>query len=286
MLDSIVDSFFPFLEEIEKEVMIIEDMAFSDDPINPSLPLPLPPTPKPDFKDAEDSSRDSTLADVEQGPLREKVLQQDEKARDEKLHVVFGEPSLRRRSDSGRLPIAFLPVRLALRRFRRRTRKFFRRIMYKIFPWFDPRRSARPDISAREGTGAAAALRRMARTRRLVTNLTRLLATKADVVARVQKRLMSQAHGDPISLAGGGASGQDLAGAFGIPSGPMSAGLSAGGAMGISKSRDAAKVAIYYGDVQGILSLYIDGLDITQSMSVTQIISLQCTTLWLTMSTC
>lgn len=41
------------------------------------------------------------------------------------------------------------------------------------------------------GDPTAVTLRRMARTRRLVTSLTRLLATKSEVVAQIQKRLLT-----------------------------------------------------------------------------------------------
>lgn len=252
-----MDSFFPFIEEIEKEVMVVEDLAFSDDPAHPRpLPPPMPPTPKPEPKVMEGSPGSSTIADPEKDVPQEQVSPED-KPIVEKPHVAFGEPSLMpTRGPRPALRFSLLPFRLTLRRLRRRVRKLLRRALLKLFPWFDPRRAAaRSLVSAGEGTGAAAALRRMARTRRLVTNLTRLLATKADVVARVQKRLFSQAHGDPVGLGGGGVSGTDVvAAALGGPTGPTSAG-SLGGDMGVlengSKSKDAAKVAIYYGDVQG-----------------------------------
>lgn len=56
LLDSIVDSFFPFSDEIEKEVMAIEKLVYSDSnglgdtPIKlDSLPLPSPQTEKEDL---------------------------------------------------------------------------------------------------------------------------------------------------------------------------------------------------------------------------------------------
>jgi len=44
------------------------------------------------------------------------------------------------------------------------------------------------------GDPTALTLRRMARTRRLVTSLTRLLATKSEVVAQIRKRLLTSGH--------------------------------------------------------------------------------------------
>jgi len=49
-------------------------------------------------------------------------------------------------------------------------------------------------------SGAEVTLRRMAKTRRLVTTLTRLLATKSDVVSQVQKRLLSGAEDVDVAI--------------------------------------------------------------------------------------
>lgn len=257
MLDSIVDSFFPFLEEIEKEVMVIENMAFSEDPVN-AAPPPPPPMRDPDEKPAQNSPGSFTVGDSLKTSLPKDLSPPPERPPEEKPHVIFTGPSTGAKDQRATVRLPLLPMRLALRRLRRRMRKFARRAILKVFPWFDPQRPTKSCISAGEGTGAGAALRRMARTRRLVTNLTRLLATKADVVSRMQKRLLSQAHGDPAGLAGGGLSGTN-AGVTGAPNrhgladileGRESASLGDG-----ARSRGAAKIAIYYGDVQGITSL-------------------------------
>jgi len=68
---------------------------------------------------------------------------------------------------------------------------FFRRLKRSIFSiWI----SLSLSFALRKSAGNSATvskLRRMARTRRLVTSLTRLLATKAEVVAQIRKRLLS-----------------------------------------------------------------------------------------------
>ncbi|KAG7450560.1 uncharacterized protein BT62DRAFT_927845 [Guyanagaster necrorhizus] len=157
LLDSIVDSFFPFLEEIEKEVVAIEELVFSLRPgarhdFNPSLveqvnnPTPL-------------SSVTVHGVDKEKEQLSEKPLQQE----DLSLQTRFFLPR-------PPLPILF-----------RRIKRLFRQRRKQTFT-MDTSSSLSPTTST---------LRRMAKARRLVTSLTRLLASKADVVLQIRKRLLS-----------------------------------------------------------------------------------------------
>lgn len=229
--------------------MVIENMAFSYDPTRVIQPTPPPPPAKKGDPSVEDGQGDSTLADMEKAatPFLEKIV-------DEKPHVAFAGASTERGGGRAKFTLPVPPLRLTLRRLRRRVRKFAWRTFTQLFPWFDSRRPARPGVGAGAETGSGAALRRMARVRRLVTSLTRLLATKSDVVARVQKRLLSQAHGEPVGLSGSGPSGSD-AGLLAAANGPGSAGASAGAesnALGNgARSKEAVEVAMYYGDVQG-----------------------------------
>jgi magnesium transporter len=119
------------------------------------------------------------------------------------------------------------------------------------------------------GTSAGRTLRRMARTRRLVTSLSRLLATKSEVVARMQKRLLQvtaeelAARREPTPLqppmmnagptvAQINADGLDggLPAASGVSAIPIY-GTPSGEGKGKERRSEADDIAIYYGDVQG-----------------------------------
>ncbi|KAK0245375.1 hypothetical protein EDD85DRAFT_800728 [Armillaria nabsnona] len=154
LLDSFVDSFFPFLEEIEKEVVAIEELVFSLHPgarhdfhqsLTEQLDIPSPP-----------SSVIVYGADEEKEQLSEKLLQQS-------LQTRFSLPR-------PPLPIVFRRIKRLFRRRRKQT-------------------SSSELSNATSPTTST--LRRMAKARRLVTSLTRLLASKADVVLQIRKRLLS-----------------------------------------------------------------------------------------------
>ncbi|KAK0506491.1 hypothetical protein EDD18DRAFT_1123644 [Armillaria luteobubalina] len=154
LLDSFVDSFFPFLEEIEKEVVAIEELVFSSSPgarydFHQSLKeqVDIPSSP---------SSVTVDGVDEEKEQFSEKPLQQ----------------SLRTRFSLPRppLPIVF-----------RRIRRLFRQ----------RRKQTSPSEISVSTSPTASTLRRMAKARRLVTSLTRLLASKAEVVLQIRKRLLS-----------------------------------------------------------------------------------------------
>jgi hypothetical protein len=106
----------------------------------------------------------------------------------------------------------------------------------------------------------------MGRTRRLVTTLSRLLATKSDVVARVQKRLLTQVQGElataPTAMAITGSHAGEI-GAIPLV-GTRGANQSDGQpVLDTTGRREAAEVAIYYGDVQGVWELdHCDSLKI------------------------
>ncbi|KAK0456915.1 hypothetical protein EV421DRAFT_1755582 [Armillaria borealis] len=154
LLDSFVDSFFPFLEEIEKEVVAIEELVFSLHPgarhdfhqsLTEQVDIPSPP-----------SSVMVHGFDEEKEQYSEKPLQQS-------LQTRFSLPR-------PPLPIVFRRIKRLFRRRRKQTSSS------------EISNSMSPTTST---------LRRMAKARRLVTSLTRLLASKADVVLQIRKRLLS-----------------------------------------------------------------------------------------------
>ncbi|SJL05262.1 uncharacterized protein ARMOST_08628 [Armillaria ostoyae] len=154
LLDSFVDSFFPFLEEIEKEVVAIEELVFSLHPgarhdfhqsLTEQVDIPSPP-----------SSVTVHGVDEEKEQFSEKPLQQS-------LQTRFSLPR-------PPLPIVFRRIKRLFRRRRKQTSSS------------EISNSTSPTTST---------LRRMAKARRLVTSLTRLLASKADVVLQIRKRLLS-----------------------------------------------------------------------------------------------
>lgn len=180
-----VDSFFPFLEEIDEEVAAIEDLVFSygekatnsqETLVNSSEEKVDSPPPLPTNDVSEKDS--SLLTFSEKLPLEKGSLK--------KTRFAVGRTPL---------PLLF-----------RRLRRF---VLSKTHP----------QKSEEQGTPSPTllTLRRMAKARRLVTSLTRLLAVKSDVVLQIRKRLLIANMGSH------------------------------------DKSNEASDIAIYMGDVHGTL---------------------------------
>ncbi|KAI0257100.1 hypothetical protein BJV78DRAFT_1116661 [Lactifluus subvellereus] len=183
ILDSVVDSFFPFVEEIEEQVTAIEAVVYNEDsPVStiPSTPL--------------------ALARALKGPPSEEKALSPPFSVDEKQAFVRDVASVRAAQTQFSLP------RLTFGLMWWRMRRAFSRFVGLCL------RRRPHDVKAKPiFTRASLGLWRMARTRRLVTSVARVLATKPEVVAGIRKRLLT------------------------------SDGLAA---------RDDAEVAIYFGDVQ------------------------------------
>jgi len=195
-LDSIVDSFFPFLEEIEKEVMAIDNIVYSG---NTNQVLPEAPpidlvkgSPVSAIFDEELKAEKTNSSESTAVPRFSEQYTPAEKLRESYRH--------RPRFAAPRLTIPLL--------FRRAKR-------YVGGLWKGYWTRAEPAPSATQLT-----LRRMARTRKLVTVLGRLLATKSDVVTQIRKRLMRTAV--------------------------------SGGNEANSQTAEELEIAIYMGDVQGL----------------------------------
>lgn len=192
ILDSIVDSFFPFVEEIEKEVIAIESVVYNED--SPGSTVTVPSV-------SLGRARASRLLTSEDKALPSNSLA------DEKQLFFRDVASIRTAKTQFSLP------RLTFGLMLRRMRRAFLRFVGLFKPSRSKPRSVEPSFSR-----AYFDLRRMARTRRLVTTVARVLATKPEVVAGIRKRLMT---GDRL-VAG-----------------------------------DDAEVGIYFGDVQGQLDFFV-----------------------------
>ncbi|KAF7985342.1 hypothetical protein HWV62_6551 [Athelia sp. TMB] len=203
ILDSVVDSFFPFLEEVEKEVLEVEDIVFSEDP-----------------RTTQVSELQPTMSSVvEQQSLSEKASTIKQPAESEKLPVAMDEKLVPQNSAKTRFSFPRPTPSLILRRLKRAVQSISISISLTI--------TVTTQRAPSNSTNTT--LRRMARTRRLVTSLTRLLATKSEVVAQIRKRLLMAGH----SGLGNGA-GKD----------------------------DDIEVAIYMGDVQGMTTLHTSSISL------------------------
>ncbi|KAI6162156.1 hypothetical protein EDD17DRAFT_1776989 [Pisolithus thermaeus] len=132
LLDSVVDSFFPILRVIEREVATVEAILF------------------PDGNKVESSSISCN----------------------EKIEIVAGEGS-----------------RLSVPRFT--VPSVFHHLKQKIVLFLQRTFSIPKAQLVSSQAATITTLRRIARTRRLVTSLTRLLASKSEVVSRISKRYLS-----------------------------------------------------------------------------------------------
>lgn len=162
ILDSIVDSFFPYLEEIGKEVMAIEELVL--DPMKSDV-MTVPSIAGPESEKSLKRSSSQTITE-------------------EKLHspvpitetLSMTEKTLR--SDGGVRPRFAAPhwtLPLIFRRVRR----------YLTKRWNRP-----PSAQEAPPSATTLTLRRMARARKLVTSLSRLLASKSEVITQIRKRLL------------------------------------------------------------------------------------------------
>ncbi|RXW22929.1 hypothetical protein EST38_g2939 [Candolleomyces aberdarensis] len=194
ILDSIVDAFFPVLTEIEKEVMNIDRLVYIDEEEEDAAST---------LNEKEQSSSASSLtikADSEAELAKSKSpLSQEEKPTLERADTLEG--SIRPH---------FKPPRPTLRLLFRHARRAVARFWSRLW-------AAKPESRINPRT---LTLRRMAKTRKLVTLLGRLLTSKADVVSQFRKRLLQQSG--QASLGNGGTKGEEL------------------------------EIAMYMGDVQGI----------------------------------
>lgn len=180
------------MEEVEKEVIEVEDLVFSG-----GFDRPQPTKIEPQ------SSITKLPPKLDQAEVEEKHNPT------EKLVNYVGEkyhPSHNIDTVKTRFSLPRPTITLFFRRLKRTMSSFSASISVTV------------EVQRTADNSTATTLRRMARTRRLVTSLTRLLATKSEVVAQIRKRLLTSNH----SGLGNGA-GKD----------------------------DDMEVAIYMGDVQG-----------------------------------
>jgi len=183
------------LEEVEKEVVKVEEMVFSIGHETGQVPKPQSYVTVPKVSPQTDTHMTETKAH----PFEKPDTLVDEKPRP---HPSTANAVRTRFS----LPRPTIP--LFFRRFKRAISSVRTSVSFS----FELRKSA-------GGSTTTSKLRRMARTRKLVTSLTRLLASKSEVVAQIRKRLLTTGQ----SGLGNGA-GKD----------------------------DDVEVAIYMGDVQGM----------------------------------
>jgi magnesium transporter len=153
ILDSVVDSFFPFLKEIEQQVLAVEALVFSSN-------------------DVSHISSTNTLNDLIHMPGDNQCDSNVEKLPDT-LSKEMGEtpPILNRGLSLSRFtqPLLFRRLKCRLQNLRNA---------------FATTREAKTQVTTTN------TLLRMARARRLVTSLTRLLATKSEVISQIRKRFL------------------------------------------------------------------------------------------------
>lgn len=161
-----MDAFFPYVSEIEEEIIAAENTVFSDsnDYTDSAAPQPIHKPHKLPAKQQEKAqSVLSTLASDEKGLSVKEVMS----VKTTKTRFSLPRPTFA----------------LSYRRWKRTIHRLLSKSL--------PRSIAAADAAVSSTT---VALRRMARTRRLVTTLSRVLVAKSEVVARLQKRLGDFGH--------------------------------------------------------------------------------------------
>ncbi|KAI6047669.1 hypothetical protein EDC04DRAFT_10472 [Pisolithus marmoratus] len=165
LLDSVVDSFFPILREIEKEVAAVEDILF------------------PNGRCANNTSVGTSTTST--STVEKEKVEAPSISCAEKIEITTGEGS---RISAPRFTFA-----LTFRHLKRKIIIFLESIFSSHKAQFVPSQAA-----------TTLTLRRITRTRRLVTSLTRLLASKSEVVSRIRKRYLNGitvAQSDDVEIA-------------------------------------------------------------------------------------
>ncbi|CAG7851537.1 SubName: Full=Related to MNR2-Manganese resistance protein {ECO:0000313/EMBL:CCA67453.1} [Serendipita indica DSM 11827] len=160
VMDSIVDAFFPVLNEIEKEVERVEELVTGLD----------------EQKDTEHLAIDSP-----EGGSSETALNGESNASPD-AEKKGSSPDLVEEKDATR------HIKLSARSRRRGMWKQVRRVLVWCWQRIRRKKTLEDSTLARD----MRRLRRMTATRRLVTTLGRLLSSKYEVVAQVRKRLAGQ----------------------------------------------------------------------------------------------
>ncbi|KLO17038.1 hypothetical protein SCHPADRAFT_822110 [Schizopora paradoxa] len=172
ILDSIVDTFFPVLNVIEKEVKVLDTLVSGETRAEDSQPEPIPTDHTPNRQRVENTSEEKKKSE---GSERVGADEKEAAAISEKPVVRSDSPKI-----SFRLSSAPFFSSLSFHR----TRKWIHRA-------FRPSRSVKTDKDEdQEYSPTYATLLRMASARRMVTSLTRLLSSKSEVVAQIRKRLL------------------------------------------------------------------------------------------------
>jgi len=157
ILDSIVDAFFPYLEDVEKEVLRMEDLVFSEGELTQNddaktAGAGLSTHPQPVSLDLEKVDREIPKEKSEHSPEAPR-----------KVFSIF-----RLFPGLGRIG---------------QSRHFIQSLLESMSL-----------VRGSKSISTAITLRRLAKTRRLVTSLTRLLATKSEIIAQIRKRLLTSNH--------------------------------------------------------------------------------------------
>ncbi|KAI0692787.1 hypothetical protein BC835DRAFT_1277026 [Cytidiella melzeri] len=165
IMDSIVDSFFPVLEQVEKEMLHLETVMFSDE---------IQVTQSPNA--AKEQGQEEPLANQCSDPSTV-VSPSSSFDKDEK------------KLTSEKVTTSALRTQFVIPRSRilslRYTKDVFRRFSSVV-----PRFNVKVNQAQRGEHATHNTVLRIALVRRLVTSLSRILATKSEVVAQVKKRLL------------------------------------------------------------------------------------------------
>lgn len=172
LLDSVVDSFFPILREVKKDVAAIETILFGNGELTETT-----------------FSAGSGSFDAERstGTVAEK--EEEASSPCSQIEKVEATPEV----VGPRFSMPRLTMPLVFRRLKRRAKHF----LQDVFSTSKTR-----NTSVRAATSIT--FRRMARMRRLVTSLTRLLASKSELVSQIRKRYLSNGkvvHDESVEIA-------------------------------------------------------------------------------------
>ena len=177
ILDSVVDSFFPFVAQIDREVDEIEKFLSSDPDGTPKATPAKPKPPSTSALEVVDEKSDSAPNVVDESKDDVSMTTDDEKP---PLSPVKSQQQVK--------TTVFRASPLPISLYIRRARRFLKSKLFKTptrtgigEPWMSQKLSP-----------TTRTVHKMAKIRILMTSLTRLLSTKADLIRQIRKRLIAK----------------------------------------------------------------------------------------------
>ena len=186
LLDSIVDSFFPILGSIEKEVKSIDNLVMLH-PEHAEMP-------KTDLPSQVEIDTDAPHTLVDQQQLLESSRSSDTaRVQEVEKSIRIDTPDMKSYRPRFAFPLTTARPLISFRRLKL--------ILQRYISQFRKKENSTKETHDHSSSSTLRTLFRIAATRRIVTSLGRLLGTKGEVLMQIRKRLLIRARDAGVNIA-------------------------------------------------------------------------------------